>query len=286
MDILKNAAAALLSLFLLTSPIDQAQQQPSPPPISPPPRVSPIPLPKASQSDSSRNWAGYSATNGTYTGVSGTWTIPHIQPTRSGQDEADATWVGIGGLSTRDLIQAGTQSSTDASGHVEYEVFYETLPQASQSINLPVSVGDTIHVDLTKKSDSLWSATIQNLSSGKSVSLTIPYNSSYSSAEWIEEAPSTDRRVLPLDDFGTITMTHATAIKDGTTVTAAQANATALSIKGFGNDTLAEASILDRDGASFTVSRATGSLQPTPEIVYRIRRVPFLQRHFPHRFLY
>lgn len=285
MDILRNAAAALLSLFLITSPVETHNQQPSPPP-TPHLAVSPTPLPKAIQSDSSRNWAGYSATNGTYTGVSGTWTIPHIQPTHMGQDEADATWVGIGGLSTRDLIQAGTQASADASGHIAYEVFYETLPQPSQSVSLPVSAGDTIHVDLTKKSDSLWNATIQNLSSGKSVSLTIPYNSSYSSAEWIEEAPSTQRQVLPLDDFGTITISHATAIKDGTTITAAESHATALSIKGFGNNTLAEASILDRDGASFTVSRATDSLQPTPEIVYRMKRFPFLQRHPLHRFLY
>src|SRR5580658_4257781 len=57
-------------------------------------------------SGTSRNWAGYDATNGSYTSVSGTWTIPNA--TGSGHTSADAEWVGIGGIANQDLIQSGT----------------------------------------------------------------------------------------------------------------------------------------------------------------------------------
>ena len=58
-------------------------------------------------SSTSRNWSGYTATNGTFTSVAGSWTIP--SPTGTGHTTVDATWVGIGGVSGTDLIQAGTQ---------------------------------------------------------------------------------------------------------------------------------------------------------------------------------
>src|SRR5579862_7331722 len=66
-------------------------------------------------SDDSRNWAGYAAGGGSFTGVTATWTIP--QSSGSG---VDATWVGIGGLQTRDLIQAGTQGTVTRSGSVTH----------------------------------------------------------------------------------------------------------------------------------------------------------------------
>src|SRR5207248_2240361 len=53
----------------------------------------------------SQNWAGYAATAGAYTGVSATWTIPDVALISS--RGVDAVWVGVGGLRSRDLIQAG-----------------------------------------------------------------------------------------------------------------------------------------------------------------------------------
>src|SRR5205823_11050596 len=53
----------------------------------------------------SQNWAGYAATGGAYTGVSAAWTIPDIAFISS--PGVDAAWVGIGGVRSRDLIQAG-----------------------------------------------------------------------------------------------------------------------------------------------------------------------------------
>src|SRR4051812_46343961 len=55
----------------------------------------------------SRNWAGYVADSGTYTGVSGSWNVPTPS---SSEDGSNATWVGIGGVDSRDLLQSGTQA--------------------------------------------------------------------------------------------------------------------------------------------------------------------------------
>src|SRR5205807_743579 len=62
----------------------------------------------ASSASRSSNWSGYVANGGSFTAVTATWVVPQVSATSTG---ADATWVGIGGLNSRDLIQAGTQAS-------------------------------------------------------------------------------------------------------------------------------------------------------------------------------
>ena len=73
----------------------------------------------------SRNWAGFAATGGTFTAVSGAWTVPNVSA--GSTPGADATWVGIGGVGTTDLIQAGTDSTVQG-GRVVYTAWMETLP--------------------------------------------------------------------------------------------------------------------------------------------------------------
>src|SRR5438309_1000367 len=79
---------------------------------STPPQTQPIPFPD--NRNTSHNWSGYAATGGTYTSVSGTWTVPQFNA--DSQPGVDAAWVGIGGVRSRDLIQAGTQQSVTGSG--------------------------------------------------------------------------------------------------------------------------------------------------------------------------
>src|SRR5207244_9005358 len=71
----------------------------------------------ASSASRSSNWSGYVANGGSFTAVTATWVVPQVSATSTG---ADATWVGIGGLNSRDLIQAGTQASVGG-GSVTYE---------------------------------------------------------------------------------------------------------------------------------------------------------------------
>ena len=186
----------------------------------------------------SRNWSGYAATPGTYTGVSATWTVPEFAP--DSPAGVDAVWVGIGGVRSEDLIQAGTQQTVSGTGRTRYETWIEVLPQPSRAVPLAVSAGDSISVSITQQ---VYQVTEQ-------------YTSSLSSAEWVEEAPTAGRgRLLPLDNFGTITFSQAFAVKDGHAVSIGGAGGRAITMIGAGGEPLAEASQLGVDGATFTISR-------------------------------
>src|SRR5207245_6035126 len=68
--------------------------------------------PPATVGSTSRNWSGYVASGGTFTAVSATWTVPTVSASTSGTSaRADATWVGIGGATSTDLVPAGTEGS-------------------------------------------------------------------------------------------------------------------------------------------------------------------------------
>ncbi|HEY6019963.1 MAG TPA: G1 family glutamic endopeptidase [Candidatus Paceibacterota bacterium] len=88
------------------------------------------PVELATSTGASYNWSGYVADQGDYSAVSATWVVPQAQyPTGSTADiAADATWVGVGGVDSRDLIQAGTQALVDSSGATQYQAWYELLP--------------------------------------------------------------------------------------------------------------------------------------------------------------
>src|SRR3989441_7901914 len=91
--------------------------------------------------DTSSNWSGYAATGGTFTAVSGTGIVPQPSGTTSG---VDATWGGVGGLPSTDLIQAGTQTMVSGRGGAQYEAWIELLPRSSQPVPPRRSPGDTV----------------------------------------------------------------------------------------------------------------------------------------------
>lgn len=226
----------------------------------PPPRTSPGSTPAASPTPSaapaavgttSRNWSGYAASTGTFTAVRGTWTIPSVSAAATG---TDATWIGIGGATTTDLVQAGTQATVD-NGLVQYSAWVETLPQPSQTVPLAVNVGDVITVSIAQQSSGVWNIAIQNATSGGGYSGTVIYTSSLSSAEWIEEAPTSGGKVVLLDRFGTIQFTNLSTVDNQQTVTPAAAGATAVTMVNSLGVTLATPSALSASGASFSVTR-------------------------------
>jgi peptidase A4-like protein len=212
--------------------------------------------PPATVGSTSRNWSGYVASGGTFTAVSATWTVPTVAASTSRANaRADATWVGIGGATTTDLVQAGTQATVE-NGVVQYSAWVETLPQPSNDIPLVVNAGDTVTVSLTRETAGSWSITIQNATSGGVYNGTVAYASSASSAEWIEEAPTAGKTVVVLDSFGAVQFTNASAVKDGRTLTPAAAGATAVTmVNNKSGVTLATPSALGSDGASFAVTR-------------------------------
>lgn len=216
--------------------------------------LQPVLASAAGLTDSSLNWAGYTATSGSYTGVSGTWTIPAV--TGNTALSADAAWVGIGGVSSNDLIQAGTQAISQ-NGIVQYQAWYEILPQVSQTVNLPVKSGDSITASITQQSTGVWLVVLQDNTSGQTYQQTVQYISSLSSAEWIEEMPMSGNSLLPLDNFNSISFSNASTIKSGVRESLSQTGATAISMLNSINQTLASPSAVGSDGQSFTVTEAT-----------------------------
>jgi hypothetical protein len=206
--------------------------------------------------DVSQNWSGYAATGGTYTAVSGTWSVPQFTP--DSPAGADAAWVGIGGVNTRDLIQAGTQQTVSGNGSTQYQAWVETLPQASHPVPLTVNPGDSVSVSITQdpQNQTQWQVAFVNNTSGQTYNVTEHYSSSMSSAEWIEEAPSAARgRQLPLDNFGSIAFSQASTVKDGQTESIASSGARPITMVSRGNRQVARPSSLGSDGGSFTVSQ-------------------------------
>jgi hypothetical protein len=206
----------------------------------------------------SHNWSGYAASSGKYTGVSGTWTVP--QPNTSGSSTGvGATWVGIGGVSSHDLIQAGTQDVSAGSGQAQFQTWIETLPQASQQVPLAVEPGDSVTVSINEQGAGAgqWTISITNNTSGQNYHTSVTYTSSESSAEWIEEAPSGSSGVLPLDNFNSVSFTAATAVVNGQTVDLTQASAQPITMVNSNGQALAVPSGVASDGSSFSVVRTS-----------------------------
>ena len=203
----------------------------------------------------SRNWSGYVATGGTFTAVKGSWTIAQPSTATVG---IDATWVGIGGYGSEDLVQAGTQAEVTRTGDVRYTAWIERLPQAAQTVSLSVSGGDSVTVELTEQSAGQWLVSLKNNTTGQSYSTTVRYTSAHMSAEWIEEAPSNGRGVVPLSDFGTVRFTSASARIDGRDVNLRDANAKPVTMADGSGQALATPSAIGSDGNSFTVTRGPG----------------------------
>lgn len=202
----------------------------------------------------SYNWSGYAAL-GRFTGVYGTWTtptvIPGVEPIAS-----DATWVGIGGVVSSDLIQAGTQALVE-DGTVTYRAWYELLPDPMTYVPLRVRPGDSVEVSVTESTPDRWEIVISNTTTGKSYKKTVAYESSKSSAEWIEERPSlASGGLLPLADFGSVRFWDAGAVTDGVRKSASEVGAEPIVMISRGGATLAQPSALAGDGAVFTVARA------------------------------
>ena len=216
------------------------------------PDNAPAPAAPAPRAETSRNWAGYTASGGTFTTVSGAWVVPTVAADQ--RSALDATWVGIGGLTTHDLIQAGTQAEV-AGGQVRYSAWIELLPATAQTIPLTVNAGDTIHVTIEQQRDGTWLITVRDSTNSQVYQQPLTYQSSRSSAEWIEEAPASTRGILPLDNFGVVQFTDATAVRNGQQVTAAAAKALPVTMNGSNGQPLARPSGLAADGSSFSVTR-------------------------------
>lgn len=220
--------------------------------------------PNVGSNGNSRNWSGYVTNNGAYTSVTGTWAVP--QPAASGHTATDATWVGIGGVSGNDLIQSGTQNVVSPSGQISTTAFYELLPAGSTSISsISVKPGDSISATISQQSPGQWLINFTDNTTNQNYQTTVSYNSSMSSAEWIEEAPSNGVNVLPLDNFGTIQFTGGSTTQNSSQVSISGSSAHAVTMVNGAGQALATPSGLGSDDASFSITRSSAvSSAPIP----------------------
>lgn len=216
----------------------------------------------------SQNWSGYVSTSGSFTSVTGTWKVPQPTATANGQLSADATWVGIGGVTDENLVQAGTQAILNQNGTgIQYEAWYETLPSNENVIPLTVSPGDSITTTLTQTSSGQWQIALTDNTTGKSYQTLVAYQSSLSSAEWIEEAPLSNFGQMSLDNFGSVSFTNAYATQNGNHLSASGTGAQEITMVNGLNQALSTPSALGGDGASFTVARSSATTTDSSQII-------------------
>ena len=137
------------------------------------------------------------------------------------------------------------------------------LPDAAKTITLDVAPGDSITVTITEQSSGVWLISMVNNTTRDSYQRTVTYTSSRSSAEWIQEAPSSGRGIVPLDDFGTVRFTGGSAVRDGKTLDLGALGATPVAMINRAGQAIAQPSTLGTDGSSFAVTRtdAPGNVQ-------------------------
>jgi hypothetical protein len=205
--------------------------------------------------NASFNWAGYVATNGSYNGISASWSIPTVASTNSAS--ADATWIGIGGVNSQSLIQVGTQAINEGNGIENYIAWYELLPADMVQIPLTVGPGNGVTVSLTENSANIWTINFRDNTTNQNYSTSVNYVSSNSSAEWIEEMPTLagGNSFIPLDNFSSVQFSGGYVMQNNNVLNILQSGAQSLTMVMSNNQLLAIPSSLDSSGSDFSVSR-------------------------------
>ncbi len=187
-----------------------------------------IPHPRAAfAANQSNNWSGYN--QGTleqggklFTSISGQWVVPTATQHTAGQAEASASWIGIGGgcvdanctATDATLIQTGTEQDVATNGTTSYDAWFELIPAPELVVtNVAIHPGDTVKASITSTAASVWTITLTDVTDGQGFTQTVPYTSTLSTAEWIEETPlqiSTSPGLTALPNLGTVNFDLAT----------------------------------------------------------------------------
>ncbi|KAF8209303.1 peptidase A4 family-domain-containing protein [Mycena galopus ATCC 62051] len=174
----------------------------------------------------SSNWAGasFESAAGTYKSVTGTFVVPTPKvpsgSSSSGSFAASA-WVGIDGDTCGTaILQTGIDFNID-NGRVSFDAWYEYFPASSTDFTgIPIAAGNTIKLTATAASTTSGTVTIENVSTGVTVSksLTSSAKLCLENAEWIVEDFEEGNSLVPFANFGTVTFTGAQATTESGTV--------------------------------------------------------------------
>lgn len=225
------------------------------------------------------NWAGYmqgSIEKGTtFHSIAGEWIVPKAKQRNRGEAEYSSSWIGIGGgcldtactLFDATLIQAGIGHDVDAAGNVDYYAWWEAIPAPLIRTTLQVDAGDRVRVEIVESTvvPELWTITIANVSTGGSFAITLPYTSTYGTAEWVIETPlviseSGAVTVGPMPDLDIVHFDNATANGAPAGLVAAEQ----MRLVDFDLSLIAEPSLPDSDADGFNDCTYRKSC-PTPK---------------------
>ncbi|KAI0164138.1 peptidase A4 family-domain-containing protein [Xylariaceae sp. FL1272] len=163
------------------------------------------------------NWAGAVLLGTGYTTVSGTIVVPEPAIPAGGstaKSYAAAAWVGIDGSTCQSAILQTGVDFIMRNGVASYEGWYEWYPDYSYTFTgFQISAGDTIVMSVTTTSKNSGSVTLDNKTTGKSVTHSFVDQEGdlcQTNAEWIVEDFLQGNSLVPLVDFATVTFTNAT----------------------------------------------------------------------------
>jgi hypothetical protein len=184
-------------------------------------------VPRHGGTVNSANWSGYFDGASGVTAVSTTFVVPAagtIPPGGFG-----ATWAGIGGFSTQDLIQAGVTEDQLPTLPVigdQYYAWYEMLPGPEMQLtnckndvtaapsSCTVKPGDTvsvnIHLDPAPAAANSWTITMADPTQKWTSVTNVSYKSSESSAEWVLESPTLIALQTIVSGVGTVSFSGST----------------------------------------------------------------------------
>ena len=212
----------------------------------------------------SNNWAGYVESGGTYSAISGSWTVPTATCTSTTTQAVE--WVGIDGYGSSTVEQDGTDVACSG-GHAVYSAWYEMYGDASvnsgymvaiSSTSYPVHPGDVITASVSVSGET-WTLSLHNSTANWTFSIPIVDTTppSQASAEWIVETPgvcSGTCSLSPLTNFGTVTFTNASVTSGAGTTAIQTGEYLGLDVTDSGGATLMYPGSLFYGGAGFIVT--------------------------------
>lgn len=185
-----------------------------------------IKLSNTTQVEYSSNWAGAVLIGTGYTAVTGEFVVPTPSVPSGGSSSKQycaSAWVGIDGdTCSSAILQTGVDFCIQGSS-VSFDAWYEWYPDYAYDFSgISISAGDTIRVTVDATSKAAGTATVENVTKGKTVTHTftggVDGNLCEYNAEWIVEDFESNGSLVPFANFGTVTFTGAQATDGGSTV--------------------------------------------------------------------
>jgi hypothetical protein len=174
----------------------------------------------------STNWSGgalYAPGGESIKVINGEWTIPHVSAPTEGRQYYAASWIGMDGDGSSDVLQAGVECEVHESGGTITQSIYpwwEWYPEPEVRItSVPVEPGHKMMVSIWTNPPGAGATEgkifFTNKTTGVYTSFIVPVPKGTSfvgnCAEWIVGVPTVAGQLGPLANYGAVTFTQCEA---------------------------------------------------------------------------